>query len=86
MLHVREAGSRHKHYGLPPNTLDAVSVAAHFGISVGTLGIWRKKGLIPQPIMKVGRRLLWSNAVLDEATANMEAAATAHLRARGMEA
>ena len=85
MLHVREAGSR-KQYGLPPGMMDSDGVAAHFGVSVGTVSIWRKKGLMPQPVMKVGRKLLWSDAVLDEAAANMKAAATAHFRARGMAA
>ena len=83
MLVAREAGSR-KQYGLPPGTLDSGMVAAHFGVSQPTLQRWRKTGLLPQPEMLVGRKLLWSESVLAEVEANMKAAATAHFRLRAL--
>ena len=49
-----------------PATLRANDIAAEIGIDPATLYRWLQRGIFPPPVIKVGRTVRWSRAVVEK--------------------
>lgn len=53
-----------------PETFAMPEVGKYFGVHPQTAREWVQKGLIPAPIIKVGRTVRWSRAQLEKVVAD----------------
>lgn len=51
---------------IKPATLRAHDIAAEIGIDPATLYRWLQRGIFPPPVIKVGRTVRWSRAVVEK--------------------
>ena len=55
---------KRKQTGAPAGMVDAAAISAVFGLNSPVIGVWYRKGKIPPPAMRVGRKLFWSESVI----------------------
>jgi len=52
-----------------PETFNMPGVGAYFGVHPQTARDWVRRGILPLPVIKVGRTVRWSRAQLEQFTA-----------------
>lgn len=67
-----------KQMGCPVGMVDADSIASAFGVKPEVVARWGRDGTAPKAAMRIGRKLFWSESVIDELRARFAAAVDVH--------
>lgn len=64
--------------GCPAGTVDAAIIGREFGVSRALIAAWTKQGKMPAAAMRVGRKLLWHESVIEQMRAQFVDAVKHH--------
>lgn len=64
--------------GIPKGMIDAVGLCEVFNVQAQTVQRWGRNGTIPKPVMRLGRKLLWNEDVVEEIRRAFVARVDAH--------